>query len=226
MASTPCACSTPVSDPLSGTITRMELAEFVLAHLPAPPASVLEVGCGRGGLTHALAEAGHHVSGIDPAAPVGPLFRRLSLEDLDPAEGPFDAVVGARSLHHMADLDVALDRIVDLLVPGGVLILDEFAWDRLDRSTAAWYHERLRPRARSIDACIADWDAEHVGLHGFAAMQAALDARFDERLFAWTPHLHRLLGRPATDEEAGIAAGELQATGFRYVGEARGALPR
>ena len=195
--------------------------DFVRRHLPDPPARVLEVGCGEGALTLALADAGYDVTGIDPMAPAGSHFRRLLLEDLDPGDEEFDAVVAGRSLHHVSDLDVALDRIVDLLVPRGTLVLDEFVWDRLDLPTAEWYYGRLESRPPTLDAFIADWHAEHVGLHGFAAMRAALDARFDERLFAWTPYLHRLLDAPAAEEERAIAADAIQPTGFRYVGEAR-----
>jgi SAM-dependent methyltransferase len=201
----------------------MRLAEFVSAQFPGPPARVLEVGCGKGELTLELAGEGYDVTGIDPAAPAGPRFRRLKLEDLGAGDGPFDAVVASRSLHHVADLDLALDRILDLLVPEGVLVLDEFAWDRFDLATASWYFERLDEPPASLDALIADWHAEHVGLHGYAAMRASLESRFDERHFEWTPYLYRLLGRPGAviDEDDRIRAGDLQATGFRYVGEAR-----
>jgi hypothetical protein len=52
-------------------------------------------------------------------------------------------------------------------------------------------------------------------------MRAALDARFDERLFAWRPYLHRLLDGAVSSalEEGLIDAAAIQATGFRYVGE-------
>jgi 2-polyprenyl-3-methyl-5-hydroxy-6-metoxy-1,4-benzoquinol methylase len=72
----------------------MQLAEFVIAHVP-PSARVLEVGCGDGALTLALAEKGYDVTGIDPMAPPGEHFRRLLLEDLKPEDGPFDAVVAS-----------------------------------------------------------------------------------------------------------------------------------
>ncbi|MBA2331336.1 MAG: methyltransferase domain-containing protein, partial [Actinobacteria bacterium] len=47
--------------------------EFARRHLPTPPARLLEVGCGQGELTTALAVAGYDVLGIDPAAPLGEL---------------------------------------------------------------------------------------------------------------------------------------------------------
>jgi SAM-dependent methyltransferase len=190
---------------------------------------VLEVGCGEGALARALGGAGYDVSAIDPAAPPGAIFRRLKLEDLDARDGPFDAVVASRSLHHVADLEVALDRIVALLVPDCRLVLDEFAWDRLDVATADWYYGQIRALAAagrhadapaSLDACCREWQEEHVGLHGHHDMRAELDARFEEVLFAWTPYLYRLLDSEvsAALEEQLIASRAIQATGFRYVG--------
>ena len=91
--------------------------EFLRAQLPQPPARVLEVGCGQGELTTALAVEGYDVLGIDPLAPPGDRFRRVRLEDIGPEDGPFDAVVAAHVFHHVRDLDHALDRVVALLRP-------------------------------------------------------------------------------------------------------------
>ena len=61
----------------------MDSADFVLAQLPPSAARVLEVGCGSGALARALDAAGHRVLAIDPVAPDGPIFRRVTLEALD-----------------------------------------------------------------------------------------------------------------------------------------------
>lgn len=206
----------------------MDLEAFVLAHLPPVPARVLEVGCGEGALARALAGAGHAVTAIDPEAPEGPHFRRVTLEEL--AEpGPFDAVVASRSLHHVENLDTALDRIAALLAPGGVLVVNDFAKERLAGATAAWYFERRRalaaagghPAAASLDACLREWEEDHAGLHGYEAMRTALDARFRECFLSWVPYLHHELAEvaPQAVEQALIEAGAIRATGFRYVGK-------
>lgn len=57
---------------------------FVRSWLPAPPARVLEIGCGDGELALALAEEGWRVTAVDPAAPEGEPFIRGAIEDLDP----------------------------------------------------------------------------------------------------------------------------------------------
>jgi SAM-dependent methyltransferase len=162
-----------------------ELIDFVLSQLPPPPGRVLEIGCGEGELALALAEHGYEVVAIDPEAPDGPIFRRTSIEAFD-EPGPFDAVVASRSLHHVHDLGAMLDKLLRLL--RGPMILNEFAWDRRDPMTP-------------------EWEAEHKGLHGYGAMRAELDARFEERFFEWLPY--------SVDGE------EVPGLGFRYVGDPR-----
>jgi SAM-dependent methyltransferase len=202
----------------------MDLRGFVEAHLPSAPARVLEVGCGRGELARAIAGRGNAVVAIDPEAPVGDLFQAVSLEEFaDP--GPFDAVVANRTLHHLADLPRALDKVASLLGPQGRLILHEHAFDRLDQPTARWYLEQRTaagPGAPpSLDSCLADWADDHAGLHGYTAMRKELDRRFDERYFAWKPYLYGELGGVVDEqqEQDVIDAGTIQATGFLYVGE-------
>jgi SAM-dependent methyltransferase len=208
----------------------VDVVEFVLSHLHEG-SRVLEVGCGDGTLTRALDAAGFEATGIDPAAPDGPIFRKLKLEDVEEDER-FDAVVAIRSLHHVTDLAAALDKILRLLEPGGSLVLDEFAWDRLDVATADWLYGQRRILAAggrdpdapaTLEDCCSDWEAEHVGLHGYETMREALDTRFVERHFDWLPYLYRLLDGvvSAELERALLDQGAIQATGWRYVGEAR-----
>ena len=192
----------------------MNLEPFAAAHLPAPPGRVLEVGCGNGALAHAMARLGHDVLAIDPGAPDGDLFRRVSLEDLDDP-GPFGAVVASHSLHHIHDLAAAVEKIARVLAPGGRLLLHEHAWDRVDESTLRWYREH------GGSGSLADWRTSHAGLHSSAAMRAELERRFRELLIEWTPYLHGELGADPDDERSAIAAGAIRATGFLYVGERR-----
>jgi SAM-dependent methyltransferase len=198
----------------------VDLVAFVLAALPPPPARVLEVGCGAGNLARAIDAAGYRVLAIDPDAPEGPIFRRTTLEDLEES-GSFEATVATYSLHHIDSLDPALERIGSLLQPRGALILEEFGWDRLDHATAKWYGQQQREP--SIESVLAEWRAEHEGLHGYEVMRRALDERFDECSFEWRPYLHRCLERDEleTPEREAIARDEIQAVGFRYVGVRR-----
>jgi SAM-dependent methyltransferase len=161
------------------------LTDFVLSQLPSAPARVLEVGCGEGELARAVSTAGYDVVAIDPEAPNGAIFRRTTIEAFEDP-GPFAAVVASRSLHHVDDLGGVLDKLVRLLA--GPLILNEFAWDR---------REPMTP----------EWEEEHEGLHGYGAMRAELDARFEERFFEWRPY-------PVDGED-------VPGLGFRYVGTPR-----
>lgn len=206
----------------------LDFESFVLVQVPSP-ARVLEVGCGSGELARALAAAGHSVTAIDPNAPEGPLFRQVSLEDF--AEpGPFDAVVASRSLHHVPDLGLALEKIDSLLARGGLIVLDDYAKERFDLRTAAWYYEHRRTIAAaggpdapdSLDECVHEWEVDDAQIHGYGEMRGELDRRFQELAFGWVPYLYSDLEGAASmaDEQAAIAAGTIEATGFRYVGQA------
>ena len=204
----------------------MDILEFVTAQLPPVHSRVLEVGCGDGRLARALDDVGYRVVAIDPAAPEDPIFQAVSLEEFA-APGRVDAVVASRSLHHIHDLAGALSKLERLLVPGGRLIIVEHAFDRFDEPTAGWYLDKRRAKGlhapSSLQACLAEWEADHAGLHGYPAMRGELDRRFTERWFDWTPSLYLELGEELEREERRlIAAGSIQATGFLYVGERSG----
>jgi SAM-dependent methyltransferase len=207
----------------------VSFSAFVLDSLPGS-SRVLEVGCGDGSLARELSAAGHDVLAIDPVAPEGAIFQRVTLEELDDP-GPFDAVVASRSLHHVHDLDAALGRIAALLPAGGLLLVDEFAHDRLDEPTADWYYGQLRALGaargdavpRSLEALREEWAAEHEGLHGSDVVLRALAARFEERSLDWEPYLwHYVDGVSTRDlERTLVDLGAIQALGYRYAGVAR-----
>jgi SAM-dependent methyltransferase len=181
--------------------------DFVLGELPSAPARVLEVGCGSGELAAALAEGGYDVLAIDPEAPEGPFFRRTRIEDIDLTE-TFDAVVAQRSLHHVTDLAIALDKVKEVLSGEGRVVIDDFGWERLTEGAA-----------EGVGIRFDEWQDEHEHLHTAEAMLAELDERFVRRTFSWEPFLFRE-ARKVTDEareRALIGEGRLPAIGFRYV---------
>jgi SAM-dependent methyltransferase len=214
---------------------------MVLRALPPAPARVLEVGCGEGRLARSMAAAGHGVVAIDPDAPPGPLFEPVSIEEFVASE-PFDAAVATLSLHHIADLDAAMAKIAGLLMPGGSFVVVEFAWDRLDESTAAWALEHLAPASedRWLARRCNEWKAQNGGddgsgfadhlrrwaasenFHTATAMIDALRSHFREMRFERWPYLYpELEGVTREQEIAEIDEGRIQAMGFSFVGSAR-----
>ncbi len=186
---------------------------------------MLEVGCGyEGGVAPALAAAGYKVLAIDPDAPDGPFYRRVTLEELDDP-GPFDAVAAGRVLHHVHPLAPALDKLATLAPQ---LILDEFAWNHMDEPTIAWYESQRKVlvaagREPKGPSDLAEWRARHSDLHSYETLRAEIDARYDERYVEWRPYFYRWLEGPATESlEAGlIEAGAIRPIGFRYAGVRR-----
>jgi SAM-dependent methyltransferase len=217
-----------VADDLALGLRLADLYRFLLAELPPSPARLLEIGCGDGELARALAHAGYQVTAVDPRAPDGEIFRRGRFEDFSD-DGGFDAVVASVSLHHIEDFAAALDKVVDLLRPGGALVLEEFAKERLSGPTARWYYHQRKALANVGDEPLPDdserweeaWAEGHVDVHSYAEMRPELDGRFARRFFTWTPYLYSYwlddLLEPL--ERKLIADGAIQATGFRYVGE-------
>ena len=201
---------------------------FTRAQLPSPPARLLEIGCGDGELALALAADGYDVTAIDPRAPEGAIFRRLTLEELDEGLG-FDAVVASLSLHHVESLGAAFDKVASLLPPRGTLVLQEFARERLTGTTARWYHEQRRAAnedsvAESFDAWSHEAEHDLADVHPFAELRRELDRLFVERVLVEVPYLYsyRLDDAVEPVERALIEAGAIEATGVLYAGELGG----
>lgn len=206
-------------------LTTLEFTEFTLSQLPSAPQRVLEVGCGReGGVAPALAAAGYDVLAVDPDAPEGPLYRRITLEELDDP-GPFDAVVAGRVLHHVRPLASALDKLAAL---APLLVLDEFAWNHMDEPTIDWYESQHRllvaaGREPKGPPDLAEWHRRHSDLHPYETLRAELEARYEEDYFEWCPYFYRWLDGPASEalESALIDTRAIRPIGFRYVGRTR-----
>lgn len=115
---------------------------FLLEHAQ-PGARVLDVGCGEGWFTGALARAGREAVGIDVAEE--PLRRAREREgELDvrlvPAEGPwpledvsFDAVWAGEAIEHVTDTSGWLSEVRRVLRSGGSLALSTPAHEPLTR---------------------------------------------------------------------------------------------
>ncbi len=89
-----------------------------------PGDRVLEVGCGQGHLTRALAARGLDIIGIDAnpqaAAIAGNgVVRHMVAEALEFGDATFDFVVSVHAIEHIPPLEKALEEMARVLKPGG-----------------------------------------------------------------------------------------------------------
>jgi SAM-dependent methyltransferase len=212
---------------------------FVRGWLPAPPAAVLEIGCGpQGGFVPMLAAAGYDASGVDPEAPEGPRYHRAEFER-HAVPGPLAAVVACTSLHHVADVGEVLGRAGAALASGGTIVVVEWARERFDDATARWCFDRLpgpaadhnwlRHRHDEWRASGLPWEsylrnlAAEEGMHAGEDIVTGLDARFDRQFLGDGPFFFAdLAGVSEADEQAAIDAGQIQAGRIAYAGRRRG----
>ena len=59
-------------------------------------------------------------------------------------EGHFDAVLFIRSLHHIHPLDESVRHSADSLVEGGLIIVEDFAYESTDEKTLRWFRSAIR----------------------------------------------------------------------------------
>jgi SAM-dependent methyltransferase len=215
-----------------------------LAHLkpllPSPPARVLEVGCGRGALAAALAGLGYEVTGVDRnaemATAAGERGVTVIQADVRDVTGEYDVVLFTRSLHHAEDLDDILAHAATLLAPNGQVIIEEFAWERVDEAAADFLYDNrallvatgLLDAETPVSDLLDAWVAGHDFLHQGSAMLDALNRAGSDLTTVDTAMLWRLVdGRGgAWTEPATRAADALNA--IRQAEERRvaaGALP-
>lgn len=117
----------PVNDTL-------KLVSTILA--PLEERRIVEIGCGRGALLRALAEAGAQVAGIDPdpaalaearkTAPTAILHQAVA-ENLPFANAAMHAAIFVNSLHHVptSAMAAALAEAARIVEPGGDIIIVE-----------------------------------------------------------------------------------------------------
>ncbi|HET9252582.1 MAG TPA: class I SAM-dependent methyltransferase, partial [Candidatus Eisenbacteria bacterium] len=136
----------------AGTVASLPVEEtvrYLSRVLPPAPSKLLEVGAGDGAVALALAAMGYELTALDESLD---LSARADIESeavhwiesdflAFDGEGAFDAVLFTRSLHHIAPLDRALDRALESLRPGGLLIAEEFGYDRVNLPTARWLYD-------------------------------------------------------------------------------------
>jgi SAM-dependent methyltransferase len=129
-----------VNKPFSDAGCDGELMEVaaIMALLPAPPARLLDVGCGTGWTSIFFARRGYEVVGLDISADM--IFhanankQRAGLANVHfvvadyeqlAFDAEFDCAVFYGALHHAVDERAALRMVCGALKPGGVCITSE-----------------------------------------------------------------------------------------------------
>lgn len=191
-------------------VDRIE-KEAVMGYLgPRPGMSVLDIGCGTGNYSLALARLGLNVTGVDiSAAMLARAREKAGLEGLKvefiqadagllPFPGEtFDAVISVTAMEFMPDLSAALREAFRALKPGGRLVVGAIGRD------SAWfrfYDEKARRDGDSVFRA-----ARFYTLEDLRKAMPGRELRAKAVLFA----------PPDFDFEDGQAAMELEATAVR-----------
>jgi SAM-dependent methyltransferase len=178
--------------------------------------------------------AGYEAVGVDPEAPAGPWYHHVEFESYE-IDGPVTAVVACTSLHHVTDVGAVLDLTAAALVPGGLVVVVEWAQERFDEATARWCFDHLPPPADEsnwLQRRRDEWRASRLpwetycrawaleeGLHTGEDIVHELDARFDRQSLSYGPYFFPDLSGVSDDNERdAIDAGEIRASRISYVG--------
>jgi SAM-dependent methyltransferase len=150
-----------------------DLEALVAAAAPCPGRRILDVGCGTGHTTLALAARGAEVAGLDMTEEMLALAReeasrqglavRFELgfaEDLPFPDGSFDVVTSRVCAHHYRDAARSVREAARVLEPGGVhLLLDTVAPESPLVDTFLNAIEVVRDPSHVRDYRISEWRA-------------------------------------------------------------------
>lgn len=221
-----------------------------------PGISVLDVGCGDGKLASALIERHFNVTAIDfnsdaveKANARGVPALLADFLTYDP-QNTFDVIVFSRSLHHIQPLDVACSKIHKLLNKDGYLLLDEFAPEKVDEPSAAWFYSLLSI-LMSVDALESRhelpatnnyldlWKHHHFTKHSVTPAEtllSQLDKQFDLLKKEDGPYFYRyfapqrensdLAARVLEWEKLLLSQNKLQTIGLRAAFQKTASFPR
>lgn len=124
----------------AGGINANELIEIPIMKTLLPDLngkSILDVGCGAGGMSAYFAEHGAKtVLGIDISENMlaeavknnkhqNVSFQRLSMEDISKINQKFDIVFSSLAVHYVEDFDKLMKDVSNLLNPNGMLIFSQ-----------------------------------------------------------------------------------------------------
>ncbi|MBW1991819.1 MAG: class I SAM-dependent methyltransferase [Deltaproteobacteria bacterium] len=202
--------------PLGQLVDRVE-KEALFALLPGLPGRlVLDVGCGTGNISLALASHGAQVVGVDSSAPMLTAARkkaarlgwditwiRASARQLPFGKESFDGVVCVLALDFISDRAGVLQEMVRVLRRGGFLavaVLNRYSLWTLKRVIRAWFRPSLWREVRSPGTTAPA--SSPVGLGGYPGPPSRLFSALEKSL-------------PATDLSLAGESGKAAPSSYR-----------
>ncbi len=202
-----------------------ETLEFIAPRLKKG-SRVLEVGAGACELAAKLAWRGVRITALDRRFPDDlPNVQNLDTVENDfldfmvrDPKDRFDAILFTRSLHHIAPIERALDRALEVLLPSGLFIAEEFSLEAPDEPTLVWYYDAMDLLSvaglieahdhAAVDDVLERWRVDHDDdppLNTGAHMIAEVAARFEAVEVMTCPYLYGTLAHHLGDADKGEA---------------------
>ncbi len=129
------------SDDLEVSVQNMPVAQkqysdFLISHFPDEVKTILDVGCGAGGLATELLSRGYQVEGVSPSPLLSEAAQKQAgdgfsihhgrFEDVEfPEDKKYDMVMFSESFQYIT-LNMVLDKAQSLLRPGGYIVICDF----------------------------------------------------------------------------------------------------
>lgn len=194
--------------------------DFVLQNIAPAGLRILEVGCGSGEFGLELKKSGAIVTALDTDEKAIELAKEKGLDArkeniISFNDGLFDAVIFTRSLHHIHELEEALEQTRTLLKPGGKILIEDFDFENVDYKTVKWYCDILfllseagltEDKIPYIDNPLQEWDKDHhydPPLNAGAKMLKEVEKVFKNIEKYRLPYLFRSIGGSIKKETAG-----------------------
>ncbi|MBT3205264.1 MAG: class I SAM-dependent methyltransferase [Gammaproteobacteria bacterium] len=127
-------------------------SDFLISHFPEDVKTILDVGCGAGGLATELLSRGYQVQGVSPSPLLSEAAQSQAGDDFKIHHGrfedvkfsvneKFDMVMFSESFQYIT-LNMVLDKAQSLLRPGGyIVICDFFKTDAPGKSVVGGGHK-------------------------------------------------------------------------------------